>query len=527
MFEELGDVDSEEDEEKPKKNDKKAKKTKEDETSVDMSILKNNRHAAPPFPVEVLGDFWAEKVARWANDKSAPVDYTALGLLIGAAALIGNARRIRPRVGWTEPCILWGAVVGSPSSKKSPALDPISDALTAIESEWVEPHRKELRIWEADKRQADQRRKIWESRMEESLKVPDFGDDETDYSEMPVDCISPKKPVCRRAKINDSTMEALAYNLEGNPRGLLSVQDELSAWYASFTRYAGAGSSSDRAIWLQAYGGREYKIDRVKHIDAPVVIPRFSVSILGGLQPDKLRDFMKLSDDGLQARFIYAWPEPTYARSVISEPEDNSAILALRKLADIELNFGKDGKPDPLVLPMTPKAWKHFDQWTFDRMMSERYEVGAIQGAFGKSDGLVARLALVLEHLWWCASMFDESEPPEEIGRKAVKAAIRLREEYIKPMQVRVFSHGETSGDDADAEKLAAWIVRAKPPMVNVKIIAEAGVLPGVTAHKTKRASIAIDCLAASGWLEPQKVFTTGGRPRRDFTVNPKVYEED
>lgn len=529
-FDDLGDDEETSPPKKPKKQREKddsdefeEKPEKKAADGPDMSILKASRFPAPPFPVDLLGPFWADRVKKWANDKSAPVDYTATALLIGAASLIGNARRVSPRVGWVEPCILWGAVVGSPSSKKSPALDPVGDALTAIESEWIGPHKDALREWETEKRLAEQKRKIWEARVDDAVQDKD-ADEENDIETMPQDCVVPRKPVCRRAKITDSTLEALVYNLEGNPRGLLCLHDELSAWYSSFTRYSG-GSSSDRSVWLQAYGGREYKVDRVKHLDAPVVIPSFAVSILGGLQPDKLRDFLKLSDDGLQARFLYAWPEPVFVRSSVSEEEDNGAAVALRRLADLEMEIQSNGRPDPEILPMSGKAWKKFDQWCYDRLVDERHTTGALQGAYGKADGMVARLALVLEYLWWAADIFGDYEAPQRVSLKAVSAAIRLRDEYFKPMQVRVFNHGESGAGSDKALRLAAWVLKEKPKSVTTHALTHKTYGCGFSPGDAKQAAEAIDFLVKAGWLAPAEARTgKRGRPMREFTVDPRVY---
>ena len=98
----------------------------------DMSIVQRNQIPAPPFPLEVLGPA-GDWVKATAESKSAPVDFPALGLLVTAAGMIGPKRRISPWDGWDEPSILWGALVGPPSVHKSPPLDPLRDAVRAIE----------------------------------------------------------------------------------------------------------------------------------------------------------------------------------------------------------------------------------------------------------------------------------------------------------------------------------------------------------------------------------------------------------
>ena len=105
---------------------------------------------------------------------------------------------------------------------------------------------------------------------------------------------------------NDVTIEKVAHLLAATaPKGLLIVRDELAGWIAGMNAYNDAG----RAFWIEAYGGRPYRVERVKHPE-PIVIPRLAVAAYGGTQPDKLAMLMREADDGLLARILWAWPEP-------------------------------------------------------------------------------------------------------------------------------------------------------------------------------------------------------------------------
>lgn len=535
-FQDLGDEDDDEDE-PPRKKDKKSKKTAESHVDVeedeepkkksgpDLSLLRQSVLEAPDFPVDLLGPFWAERIRFWAKAKSAPVDYPATALLVGAAALIGNSRRVAVHPEWVEPCILWGAVVGTPSSKKSPALDPIAAAFTELERDWIAPYQEELREWEAAKRIADKKRKIWEAKLDEQLALLDEGRiDELpeEFQTMPAECSAGNRPVPRRARVSDTTMEALLYNLSGNPRGFMAQHDELSAWYSSFTRYSGSSSTSDRAMWLEAFGGRSKVIDRVKHLDKPVSVPSFAVSLLGGIQPDRLGDFMKASDDGLQARFLYAWPEPIKIEYSLVEEEDTGSVNALRSLAELDMAIDKAGYPLPDVLPMSTKAREHFLRWSEARSEREKFESGLAAGAFGKSEGIVARLALVLEHLWWCADMFSDAQEPQRVSLKAVKAAIRLREDYFKPMQLRVFSHGS---DDvrSDSQRILAWIVSNKLSEVTVRDVYKK--VPRMYKKDQQAIKNMLNELVEAKWLQIADIDRSakGGRPTARFIVSERA----
>jgi hypothetical protein len=86
------------------------------------------------------------------------------------------------------------------------------------------------------------------------------------------------------------TIERVAALLAGAAsKGLLIVRDELSGWLTRMNNYNNAG----RSFWIEAYGGRPYRVERVKHPE-PIVIPRLAVAVSGGTQPtSSLRSFAK------------------------------------------------------------------------------------------------------------------------------------------------------------------------------------------------------------------------------------------
>lgn len=520
-FEDLGD---DEEDEKPKKKEKKSKETSESEPDEhsegpDMSILEQSRYPAPEFPLDILGPFWADRAKQWARNAAAPIDYSAMTLLTGASSLIGNARWVQPKPGWAEPPVLWCTLVGDPSSNKSPAMGPLSGLLAELEQDWIPEYEDALRDYEADKKRAAISRKVWEQEM---AAIAEDADQDTEFPSMPKNAMEPPKPIRRRAMVTDVTLESLLTTLSGNPKGLLNLRDELSGWFTNLSRYT---QGSDRPAWLEAYGGRPYTVDRVKYDGAPLYVRRFSVSILGGIQPGRLLDILKSTEDGLQARFMFCWPDTEPKQMTIEPEEDNGAVMAMKKLSDLDLDLDKKGNPVPVICPMTKKAWNHFCDWDFERQAENAAASDSLRAAYGKARGLVARIALILEHLWWASDMFDEYDSPEVVSLKAVKAAIRLRDEYIRPMQMRVFSYVGQSESERLGQILARWVLDARPDVVNTRQLTHYAKLPGLT--EAGPVTNAIQFLVERDWLIPvEKVKTSkAGRPRRDFTVNPAVYK--
>ena len=65
-----------------------------------------------PFPVDALPEPFRGFVNVGAKAIGCDASYVALPLLAAAASAIGNTRRIQLKRGWTEPAIVWTAIVG-------------------------------------------------------------------------------------------------------------------------------------------------------------------------------------------------------------------------------------------------------------------------------------------------------------------------------------------------------------------------------------------------------------------------------
>jgi hypothetical protein len=95
----------------------------------------------------------------------------------------------------------------------------------------------------------------------------------------------------------------MAELLARSPKGILYKRDEFSGFVGSLEKYGGkSGSNSDRAFYLKAYDGGSYTRDRI--VGGEIFVENLSISMLGGIQPDKLAELKGLTSDGLLQRFI-------------------------------------------------------------------------------------------------------------------------------------------------------------------------------------------------------------------------------
>ncbi len=99
----------------------------------DAGLLEEDRPFLPAFPVDVLPPPWREWVNDAAAEAGAPADYVAQALLAAVAGLAGAGVRVCVNPGWSEPLVLWQALVGAASTGKTPALETIARPLVTVE----------------------------------------------------------------------------------------------------------------------------------------------------------------------------------------------------------------------------------------------------------------------------------------------------------------------------------------------------------------------------------------------------------
>src|SRR5260370_12975480 len=88
---------------------------------TDPSLLEEGRPALPDFPLQCLPPWWRAWVSEAAHGAGAPVDYVVQALLASAAGVCGPGVRAPITASWAEPMILWQALGGAASNRKTPA----------------------------------------------------------------------------------------------------------------------------------------------------------------------------------------------------------------------------------------------------------------------------------------------------------------------------------------------------------------------------------------------------------------------
>lgn len=473
----------------------------------DMSVL-NPRRRPPAFPASLFGSYWAGWIQRQAEGKSAPADYVGMTLLVTASALIGNAVRVSPWDGWQEPAHLWAALVGSPSSGKSPAMEPVMDIIGELDAERAEAFKDRKAEYDAAALAAKFAHEEWEHALKASVK------NGTPPPAMPDAAREPLRPERPRIRIGDATTEAIMNVLVHQPKGVLMLRDELAGWLGGFNRYSG-GEGGDRALWLEAWNGRSFVVDRVK-TGEPLTIPHLSVAVLGGIQPDRLSaTLLKGADDGLTARFLFVWPDPAPLARPKGIPQGAEARNALKALHGLEMASDAHGNPVPRVVILTDEAAARFEAWWIAQRDGE--PEGPLASWWGKLPGICLRLAVTLQGLRDAL----EIAPLHQVGGEAVQASISMIDGYFKPMAERAYGDAALSSADRDAAALAKWLQRTKPDRINLRDLQRGGGIPALKDRDALRD--AVDVLVEADWLQPapSRAGGTRGRQKADYIINP------
>jgi len=438
----------------------------------DMSVLRLNRRPAPSLDLSVFGPFWAEWITTTATASACPPDYVAAPLLAIASVLIGNACWAEAWPGWAEPPHLWACCVGDSGSGKSPGSDVLlRDVLPILEQRMSVDHPEKLLSWAAAFETDKAARERWEGEVRTAA-----------------------------------------------PKGVMIHRDELLGWVAGMDAYHDGG----RAFWIEAYGGRPYRVERQKHPE-PIDISRLVVAAFGGTQPGKVAALLRDADDGLLGRIFWFWPETVPFVKGNAVPGIPKAIEALDLLRRLDLSPATPDAPaGPLRVPLHETL--HADMVAFaQKMQARQQESGTLlQSAFAKARGLALRLSLVLTYLRWVGDRHN-APPPAQITPTGFQAATRLVEHYLMPMAERVYGDAGTNKDERDAATLARWIIKTRSPEVHVRTMQREVRLPGLGTAADIHA--AAEVLVEAGWLVPLKPGAFQQRARAAYPVNQRVLD--
>lgn len=468
-----------------------------------------------PFDADLLPLALRAWVMDIAHRMQCPPDFAAVGAVVALSSLIGARAVIQPkeRDEWLVVPNLWGLIVGRPGVMKSPALGEALKPLNRLQIAEFELWQAAHDAWALDAKIAELQG------ADNEKKAKGLASKDPAAARVllqPVD--TPEEPEARRFIINDATVEKLGELLQINPWGTLTYRDEI---YGLLTGMDKQGQEGARSFYLQAYDGNQgYTFDRIGR--GTVHIPRVCLSMIGGIQPGRIQEYVRgavsggAADDGLLQRFgLTVWPDTNGEFFHVDQwpdtPAKQTAGAVFERLAAMQ----PASEAEPHIWKFDATAQALFVEWRkgFEQEIKSGDLHPAMESHLAKYRKLIPALALVF-------ALIDTPDSGGVIGETELIRALAWGE-YLRSHAVRLYSAAmtpETTGAASLLKKIKAGTLGDEfTPREAAKKC-----WSGLNTPEAIRKAASV--LADFDWLR-HDVQQTGGRPSERYIVNPSALE--
>jgi hypothetical protein len=344
-----------------------------------------------------------------------PPDYIVVAAIVATAAVIGAGCGIKPKQhdDWLVIPNLWGGLVGHPGKLKSPAVAEAMQPLGHLEAEAkkiydtdLANHMADIELYKAG-REALKDALVKSSKQALQRKSSMSEMDALSLKEKLMQSKEPAKPIWKRYKTNDATIEKLSELLAENPRGLLLYRDELVGLLSGWDR---EGREGDRAFFLEAWNGYgSLTTDRISR--GTVHTENLCLSIFGNIQPAKLAHYLDrtirgMDNDGLLQRFqllIYpdqlkSWTFVDRAPDLKAKERASNIFMKLATMNFVEHGAHKDMGDKYAYFRFDEDAQDFFNEWlrTLEQNQLQRDDPPILLEHISKYRSLMPSLALIL-----------------------------------------------------------------------------------------------------------------------------------
>lgn len=463
------------------------------------------------LPVEPFDiNFLPHALQGWVKDvserMSVPLDFTGICALVTMAGAVNRRVFIYPKERdkeWKEALAISGAVVALSGKLKTPTWKCFTNIHVELEYDWRKYHDEKMAVYlqafDKYKKQTKQMRK--DKASEDAIAA----------LEQPV-----KPEPARRLLVNDATPEKLHTIMQECPEGLLVFRDELSGWIAEMDK---EGREAEREIFLCAMNGDDpYTMDRIERGTVTAIM---SASLFGGIQPDKLIEFLNDPNnvsDGTFPRFgAVVWPDSS-EMPLVDRPVNTTAKEQSRRLIRTLANT----KAKAAAFHFAPTAQARFNEWLRAHNVKVAAETNSgKQSHLSKYRGLLPKVA----GLFQLADIVTTSQvqPSGEhlVDLEHLEKAIRFLV-YLESHVNRIYAQIRNPFQKAD-ESLARRIKAGDlKDGFTVRDIERKG-WDGLS--KREYVEDAITTLEEKNWIRelPLEKNNKGGRPTRKWEINPTL----
>jgi hypothetical protein len=411
----------------------------------------------PEFPHDVLPPV----VHEFVLNQSLAIGVDRSAMAMAALAAISGAIhhrwciKMKRLSDWWEHARLWVLLVGKPAWKKTPAVNAATRPNERRQAERVRNYRAALRDYELKKKDGDK------------------------------DAEKPDPP--ERYVVGDTTSEMLSEILSRSDRGTLGKYDEVAGWIGRMDRYQSSakGASSDRSFWLQAWNGGPYTYDR--KTSGETYIHNLSVSILAGVQPERLKEIRGLTSDGLLQRFLTVLMRP---------PKPAVDLDCSQSNADYERLAYRLFTYAPQRLTLTDAAAD-----AMQALQAHIYNIEQVGDVFGEGfEGFVGKLPAYAGALSIIMHVIaDPDNVRSSVAKPIVESTCRIIQDFLIPHAVEFYSQGEGVADRT--RRIASYILTCGRDRVRLtdltSNVRDCRGLDVLTVNQW------VSPLVAGGWLSP------------------------
>jgi len=505
----------------------------------DTWIIPNTIETKTPPVQAMTKDLMPVALKAWLSDVShrmqTPADFATVSALVVFGSVIGSGCAIRPKRvdDWEVIPNIWGACIGLPSVVlKTPSMQEIIRLLDRLQADYGKQYESEQALFDADDFIRETMLKDMESKIKKAItgksKTPQAQSDEVsilrdDYALMKSE--EDEAPARRLFKTNETSIQSMTVLQNQNERGLLVFRDELTGLLVKWDR---EDHADERAYYLEGWNGNGSYTD-MKISRGLTDAKNICISLLGGIQPDKLKRYlhqaMKGNNDGLMQRLQLAvWPDLPKDWKLIDTVPDKEQKQRVYDLLETlaELDFKQVGATqseydDRPHFKFSSEAQVIFNEWLTNlQIVKIKHEDNPLMAEhFGKFRSLMPSLALIFH----CIDIADSGTGGDVTAQSARLAVAWC--DYLESHARRIYAMAESPEHEAAVRLSKKIKAKQLPEPFTAKIVYDKG-WHGLNDRKEVEA--ACDILIDENWLAMEIKSPTGMRgrpPAPEYSIHP------
>lgn len=469
---------------------------------VNLNDLLATHSAAPAFPMDALPEKFRAVADSIATARYLNIDLVTCSLLATASGAIGNRVRLQVTNMAAEPLALFMILVAESGDGKTEAIGLGQAVFDDIE------HRGSMISMPKDPvADAIDKARNLAARQAIAREGGIVAADPANVS---------GGSGRRRFVLTSFTMAGLRNALAERAEGMTAVNDEIIHIMGLNSR-GGADVVRARTIILKGFDGKPYQFESAA---GDVFVPALQLTILGGIQPDRIPLLLGTALDGMAPRFLWCAPDVVRFNAMPeSDGELPQFMAAAGRLAAME----PARLPDRFyaTMPISAEARQVMMDANADWDKRGERAPRLTKSLLARSRSQALRLAGVMALTE--RALAGEETPGGALSGDDAERGVMLMNRYFLPMAERATTELQHQKPETPAAQLARHLVTLGKKEIN----ARADILRGVGSplHDADVIATALEELRLRGYV--RKVPHIGlGRPASTYQVNPNLLRD-